>query len=38
VELTLSRFEEYQLKASVKAERKLPFFETIFLVEAKAEH
>ncbi len=38
VELTLSTFEDCSLKASVKAERKLPFFETILLVEAKAEH
>jgi release factor glutamine methyltransferase len=32
---TLTKFEENDLKASVVAERDLPFFETIVLVEAK---
>ena len=36
LELTLHKFEEHHLKASVKAECKLPFFETITLIEAKA--
>ncbi len=35
-ELTMQKFQECNLKASVKAERKLPFFETILLIEAKA--
>ena len=35
VDLTLRRFEEDGLKANVKAESKLPFFETITLIEAK---
>ncbi len=35
-ELTIQKFQECNLKASVKAERKLPFFETILLIEAKA--
>ncbi len=35
VEATLRRFEECQLKPTVKAERALPFFETITLIEAK---
>jgi release factor glutamine methyltransferase len=35
VEETLKRFEEKGLKASVVAERALPFFETIVLVEAE---
>jgi len=37
-ELTLQNFQECSLNAKVKAERKLPFFETILLIEAKAEH
>jgi release factor glutamine methyltransferase len=35
VEETISRFKEQQLRASVKAEHKLPFFETLTLIEAK---
>jgi hypothetical protein len=31
----LTKFEENDLKAGVVAERDLPFFETIVLVEAK---
>ena len=36
VEETIRRFGEQGLKAIVKAERKLPFFETLTLIEAKA--
>ena len=32
---TIRKFEEINLKASIKAERKLPFFETLTLIEAK---
>ncbi len=35
VEETICKFGECQLKARVKAERKLPFFETLTLIEAK---
>ncbi len=35
-ELTIQKFQESNLKANVKAECKLPFFETITLIEAKA--
>ena len=35
VEETIRKFGEQNLKASVKAERKLPFFEVLTLVEAK---
>ncbi len=35
VEETISKFSEHNLKASIKAERKLPFFETLTLIEAK---
>lgn len=35
VEETICRFGERRLKARVKAERKLPFFETLALIEAK---
>ena len=35
VEETISKFGEHNLKASVKAEQKLPFFETLTLIEAK---
>ena len=35
VEETVFRFGAHRLKASVKAERALPFFETLTLVEAK---
>jgi release factor glutamine methyltransferase len=35
VEETIRKFEERNLKASFKAERKLPFFETLTLIEAK---
>ncbi len=37
VGLTIQKFEEYHLKANVKAESKLPFFETIILIEAKVK-
>jgi release factor glutamine methyltransferase len=36
VEETLSGFKKHGLKASVVAEQKLPFFETLTLIEAKA--
>ena len=36
VEETLRKFSEQDLKATVKAEQKLPFFETLTLIEAKA--
>ena len=36
VEETVSKLSERNLKASIKAERKLPFFETLTLIEAKA--
>ena len=35
VEETICKFGELNLKASIKAERKLPFFETLTLIEAK---
>jgi len=35
VEETICKFGEYKFKARVKAERKLPFFETLTLIEAK---
>ena len=35
VEETIRKFAEHNLKASIKAERKLPFFETLTLIEAK---
>ena len=35
VDETISKFAENNLKASIKAERKLPFFETLTLIEAK---
>ena len=35
VDATFRRFEEYNLKPTIKAERALPFFETISLIEAK---
>ena len=34
-EETIRKFEESDLKACIKAERKLPFFETLTLIEAK---
>lgn len=34
VEETISKFAEHNLKARVKAEQKLPFFETLTLIEA----
>jgi release factor glutamine methyltransferase len=37
LEQTIQKFKECGLTASVKAEAKLPFFETIHLIEAKAE-
>jgi len=36
VEETIRKFGECHLKASIRAERKLPFFETLTLIEAKA--
>ena len=36
MEETLQKFDEHGLKATVKAERKLPFFETLTLIEAQA--
>lgn len=36
VEETIRKFGEHGLKAGVKAERKLPFFETLTLIEANA--
>jgi release factor glutamine methyltransferase len=35
IEETICNFGEHKLKARVKAERKLPFFETLALIEAK---
>jgi release factor glutamine methyltransferase len=35
VEETIRKFGEHKLKARVRAERKLPFFETLALIEAK---
>ena len=35
VKETLHKFEEHHLKATVKAERSLPFFETLTLIEAR---
>ncbi len=37
VEETIHKFEEINLKASIIAERKLPFFETLTLIEAKSK-
>ncbi len=37
VEETLQKFRQQGLKARVKAEHKLPFFETLTLIEAKAD-
>jgi release factor glutamine methyltransferase len=37
VEETIQKFREHGLTASVKAELKLPFFETLTLIEAKAD-
>ena len=34
-EETIQKFEECGLKARIKAERQLPFFETLILIEAK---
>ena len=34
-EETIRKFEENKLEATIKAERKLPFFETLILIEAK---
>lgn len=36
VEETIRVFSEHSLKATVKAQHKLPFFETLTLIEAKA--
>ncbi len=36
VEETLRKFSEQNQKATIKAERKLPFFETLTLIEAQA--
>ncbi|MGD6934687.1 MAG: HemK2/MTQ2 family protein methyltransferase [Candidatus Bathyarchaeia archaeon] len=38
LELTIQKFHKAGLEASVKAESKLPFFETIHLIEAKTVH
>jgi len=35
VEKTIQKFEEQNMKAIIKAERKLPFFETLILIEAE---
>jgi hypothetical protein len=35
VEETLNKFAKQHLLATVKAEKKLPFFETLTLIEAK---
>jgi hypothetical protein len=35
VEETIRKFGELNLKASIKTELKLPFFETLTLIEAK---
>jgi release factor glutamine methyltransferase len=35
LEQTIQKFQQYGLEAAVKAETKLPFFETIHLIEAK---
>ena len=35
VEETVQKFRDVKLRAKIKAERKLPFFETLFLIEAK---
>ena len=37
VEETIRKFRELKLEATIKAERKLPFFETLTLIEAKNE-
>ncbi len=36
VEATLRKFAQYNLKAIVRAERALPFFETLVLIQAEA--
>jgi release factor glutamine methyltransferase len=36
VEETIRKFGDHHLKATVKAEQKLPFFETLTLIEARA--
>lgn len=36
VEQTINIFHNHNMKAIIKAERKLPFFETLTLIEAKA--
>jgi release factor glutamine methyltransferase len=36
IEKTIRKFSEQHLKAAVKAEQKLPFFETLTLIEASA--
>ncbi len=38
LDLTIQKFSQCGLEAAVKAETKLPFFETIHLIEAKAVH
>jgi release factor glutamine methyltransferase len=37
VQETVHKFSEHNLKATVKAAQKLPFFETLTLIEAKAD-
>jgi len=36
IEETIRRFDDCKLKATVKVKRKLPFFETLALIEAKS--
>jgi release factor glutamine methyltransferase len=36
VDETIAKFESYNLKTKLKADSKLPFFETLMLIEAKA--
>lgn len=36
VEDTIRKFGDFDLRATIKAERKLPFFETLALIEAKS--
>jgi len=38
LDLTIQKFREHGLFAMVKAERKLPFFESIHLIEAQSVH
>jgi len=38
LDLTIQKFHEYGLSAAVKSESKLPFFESIHLIEAQTIH